>query len=185
MKKSLEVQPYLFPMPVLIIATYGKDGKPDAMNAAWGMIADYKKIVLFLDGNHKTTKNIRTTKAFTVSVATESTVVPSDFVGIVSGNNDAHKMEKSGFTLSKSKTVNAPIINELPFVLECELDHIDEEMGAVYGNIKNILADESILQDGKIDIKKLKPICYDSSMHGYYAIGEKVGQAFSDGMKLK
>lgn len=71
-------------------------------------------------------------------------------------------MEKSGFTVSESATVDAPIINELPFALECALDHIDEESGCVYGNIKNIVADEAILDgDGTIDLKKLNPISYD------------------------
>lgn len=36
MRKNMGVNAYMYPMPVLIIAAYDKDGKADAMNAAWG-----------------------------------------------------------------------------------------------------------------------------------------------------
>jgi flavin reductase (DIM6/NTAB) family NADH-FMN oxidoreductase RutF len=39
MKLSLPGQPLLLPSPVLIIGTYGSDGSPNIMNAAWGGIA--------------------------------------------------------------------------------------------------------------------------------------------------
>ena len=46
-------------------------------------------------------------------------------------------------------------------------------------------ADESILTDGKIDLSKLQPIMYDASFHVYRVIGEVVGNAFKDGLKIK
>ena len=67
MRKNLGVNAYMYPMPVLIIAAYDKDGKPDAMNAAWGSISSADKISMCLSPGHKTVKNILETKAFTVS----------------------------------------------------------------------------------------------------------------------
>ena len=58
MRKNFGAKPYLYPMPVLIIATYGEDGVPDAMNAAWGCIADMNRVAIYLAGDHKTTANI-------------------------------------------------------------------------------------------------------------------------------
>ena len=186
MKKNLNVQPYLFPMPVLIISTYGEDGTPDAMNAAWGTICDFKHVALFLSAGHKTVANIKVRKAFTVAVADEAHLIPADYVGLVSANTDQNKMKKSGFTLTRSEHVDAPIINELPFALECELDRIDEESGCVYGKIVNIVADESILNaDGTIDLNKLDPISYDPASRCYFTMGKKAGVAFHDGAVLK
>ena len=185
MKKELGVKPYLFPMPVLIVGTYAEDGTPDAMNAAYGSLSDSDQVSLYLSAGHKTVANIKHSKAFTVAIADEKHVVPCDYVGIVSANTDKAKMEKSGFTLTKSKNVNAPVIEDLPLTVECVLDYIDEKSGAVYGKIVNVIADESVLTNGEVDMSKLNPISYDPASNGYFVIGKKVGTAFHDGKALK
>lgn len=185
MKKSIGVKPYLFPMPVLIVGTYCEDGVADAMNAAYGTLCDSDQLVLYLSAGHKTVANIKKRKAFTVAIADEENLVPCDYVGIVSANTDKEKMAKSGFTLKKSGNVDAPVIEDLPLTLECKLDYIDEESGAVYGKIVNILVEESVLTNGKVDLIKLNPISYDPASHGYFTMGKKVGAAFSDGAALK
>ena len=184
MRRSFGPQPYLFPMPVLIIGTYNEDGVPNAMNAAWGTIADMDRVAIFL-ADHKTTQNIFARKDFTVSLATADQVVPADYVGIVSGNREHDKVAKAGFTTERSEVVNAPIIKELPMTLECEMVSYDEESCHLVGRIVNVSADESILTDGKIDYAKLRPITYDPVNHHYVELGAKVGNAFSDGKKLK
>ena len=172
-------------MPVLIVAAYDEVGIPNAMNAAWGGIFTDETIGVCLSEGHKTTKNIRTTGAFTVSVATADTVTACDYVGLVSGNKEPDKFAKAGFTATKSQFVNAPIINELPMTLECELLSYDEESNHLVGRIVNISADEKILTDGKIDVAKLRPITYDPIGYNYFELGTKVGNAFSEGKKLK
>ena len=155
------------------------------MNAAWGGLYDENLVELCLGADRKTTQNILAKKAFTISFADASNVAACDYVGIVSGNNTPDKMQKAGFTVEKSKFVDAPVINELPLVLECKFLKIAEE-GNIIGEIVNINADERILDEkGNIDITKLRPISYEPVHHGYYVIGEKVGQAFSDGKSLK
>lgn len=185
MRVDLGAKPYIFPMPVLIIGTYDENGVPDAMNAAWGMVCDMNKVAITLSADHKTVKNILTTGAFTVSMADVDSVVSSDYVGIVSGNDTPDKMERSGFTLTKSENVYAPIINELPLALECELEVYDTETEILIGEIKNVSVDDRIMTDSKIDMSKFKPITYDSANHNYIALGEIVGKAFSDGKSLK
>jgi len=183
MRKDLGVKPYMYPQLVLIIGTYDKDGKPNAMNAAWGGMADYDKIMICMS-KHKTTENIALTNEFTVSFGDVNNVVACDYVGIVSGNTEPNKMEKSGFTTEKAKHVNAPIIKELPLCIECKLIKILEE-DLYLAEIINVNADESILENGKISMDKFTPICYEPSGHGYYKVSGKVGNAFSDGNKLK
>lgn len=185
MRKNFGAQTWLYPMPVLIIATYDMNGIPDAMNAAWGGIVDRGHIGLCLSASHKTTKNILERKAFTVSVADAVHLLAEDYVGLVSANSEPNKFEKAGFTASKSRFVDAPVINEIPMALECEYVKMTED-GLIIGRIVNVSADESVLNTaGKIDPSKFKPITFDPVNNKYIALGEVVGNAFSDGKKLK
>lgn len=179
---DLGAKPLIFPMPVLIIGTYDKDDVPNAMNAAWGMISDMNEISISLS-EHKTTENLAVTGAFTVSMATEGTVVPCDYVGIESAKKVPDKFAKAGFHATKSSMVNAPLIDELPVALECKVKSF--ENGILIGEIVNVTADDSVMTDGKIDVKKLKPIAYDPDANTYVALGDVVGKAFADGLQLK
>lgn len=184
MRKDLKIVPGIFPMPVLMIATYNEDGSVDVMNAAWGMAYDFSQIKLNISENHKTTKNIRRKGCFTVSLATTETVVESDYLGIASGNDTPDKFEKTGLHAVKSEHVDAPIITEYPVCMECRAVEIDGEYG-VLGEIVNLSVDEKYLdEEGRPDLSKMNTIAYDPFNHGYYEVNKKVGQAFSDGKKL-
>ena len=187
MRKDLGVKTLIYQMPVLIIGTYDENGNPDAMNAAWGGIYDYNQVTVSL-GGHVTTDNIRKNKAFTISFATRKTVVQSDYVGLVSKAKEPNKIEKAGLHPFKSAKVNAPLFKEYPLTLECELVSLDGKMGeggTLIGQIVNVSADESILTNGKIDIKKLEPIAFDGENAKYNVIGEEVADAFRVGLKLR
>ena len=186
MRKNFGVKTWLYPMPVFIVAAYDNEGNPNAMNAAWGGIYTDNMIGICLSEDHKTTQNILATRAFTVSMATAEQVTACDYVGIVSGNKEPDKFHKAGFHATKSEFVNAPIIDELPMTLECELVSYDTETCFMVGKIVNVSTDEKILNEsGKIDLSKLRPIPYDPCNHNYIELGAKVGNAFSDGKKLK
>ena len=184
MRKSFGVKSWFYPLPVLIIGTYNADGTADAMNAAWGGLYDADKVELCLSAGHRTTANIREKGAFTVSFADAEHVVPADYVGMVSANSEPKKMEKAGFTTTESSFVHAPVINELPLTLECEL--VDVIGGSKFlGRIVNVSIDESVLgDDGELSLEKFSPITYDTVHYGYYRLGEKVGNAFKDGKSL-
>lgn len=186
MRKNLGVKPCTYPQPVFMVATYDENGNPDVMNAAWAGISSEAEISFDMGSTHKTTANILKRKAFTVSMANVENVVACDYVGIVSGNKDPEKFKKSGFTAVKSDFVDAPLIDELPIALECELISYDEKTCRLVGKIVNLSVDEKVLdKDGNVDVKKAKPITYDPFNHNYVALGEIVGKAFSDGAKLK
>lgn len=171
------------PEGVFIIASYDEKGIPNAMNAAWGIQSDYGEITFYL-AEHKTTENIKKTKAFTVSFGTADTVTISDYFGVETGRN-VNKIEEAGVHVHKSAHVNAPIIEEYPLTLECELKSFDDETGILVGTIIAEQADDSILTDGKIDLGKLRPIIFDPSFNVYRVVGEVVGKAFTDGLALK
>lgn len=186
MRKNFGAKPILYPQPVFILATYGKDGTPDAMNAAWGGISESNQITMCISAGHKTMENILARGAFTVSMADADHVVECDYVGIVSANKEPKKVEKAGFHTTKSEFVDAPLIDELPMALECKLLSYDPESCRLVGEIINVCADEKVLDEkGNIDPAKLRPITYDPMNHAYLVLGEKVGNAFSDGNRLK
>ena len=186
MRKNFGPKPLLYPQPVFIIATYGEDGTPNAMNAAWGGISEENEVSICISAGHKTTANILARKAFTVSMATAEYVAACDYVGIVSGNMVPDKFAKAGFHATKSEFVDAPLIDELPMAVECKLISYDPETCRLVGEIANVSADESVLGDnGKVDPAKLKPITFDPMNNTYLVLGEKVGNAFKDGTALR
>ena len=185
MRKSFGAKPMIYPMPVLIIGSYDENGTPDAMNAAWGGISESNEISICISENHKTTKNILARAAFTISIPDVDNLVAADYVGIVSGNDVPDKIAKCGWTEFKSELVDAPLFEELPFALECKLKNYDEESCRLVGEIINVSADERILSEGNVDLKKFRPITYDPANHDYVALGEIVGKAFSDGKRIK
>ena len=184
MRKNFGAKPICYPQPVFILAAYDEDGVTNAMNAAWGGISDDKEISFCISAGHKTTRDILARKAFTVSMADAAHVVECDYVGVVSGNDVPDKLAKCGFHTSKSEFVDAPLIDELAMALECRLLSYDPGTGRLVGEIVNVCADESVLTDGKIDPAKLKPITFDPVNNAYLVLGEKVGNAFKDGLKL-
>lgn len=171
------------PEAVFIICTYDENGVPNAMNAAWAMQSDTAEITIMLS-KHKTTENFEKTGAFTVSFGTVDTMLISDYFGVETGKK-VNKIEKAGCHVHKSTHVNAPIIEEYPLTLECKVKSWDPETGYVIGEIVASQADESILTDGKVDLSKLRPIIFDPSFNVYRVVGEAVGNAFKDGLKLK
>ena len=186
MRKNFGAKAICYPMPVYMIGTYGTDGTPNVMNAAWGGISEEQEISICVDDRHKTAENLIARKAFTVSMATAKMLAACDYVGIVSGTKEPDKFARAGFHAAKSEFVDAPLIDELPMALECEVISYDQETCRLVGRIVNVCADESVLgENGKVDVAKLRPITYDPMNHHYLVLGEKVGQAFHDGLTLK
>lgn len=186
MRKNFGAKPYTYPQPVFIVAAYGPDGTPNAMNAAWGGISDTTELSLCLSAGHKTTKNILERKAFTVSMADAAHVVECDYLGVVSANDVSGKAARAGFHTTKSEFVDAPLIDELAMAVECRLVSYDPQTGRLVGEIVNVSVDESVLTpDGRVDVAKLAPIVFDPVNGAYHRLGEKVGNAFQDGLKLK
>ena len=186
MKKNFGAKPWTYPQPVFIVASYDENGIPDAMNAAWGGISNDTELSLCLSAGHKTVKNIKARGAFTVSMADASHVAECDYLGIVSANDVPNKLEISGFHTSNSEFVDAPLIEELKLALECRLVSYDDDSCRLVGEIVNVCADEDILgANGKIAVQKLDPITFDPVANEYIRLGDTVGKAFGEGLKIK
>lgn len=187
MKKDLGKLPAVFPMPVLMVATYNEDNTVDVMNVAWGGVCDTDKVALNLGAEHKTVANLRRTGAFTLSLADVANLEAADYFGIDSANSVADKFQRTGLKASKSARVNAPVVEAFPLTMECQvLEFQDQPYGLrVLGEIVNVLADDTVLDaTGKVDVTQLNAVCFDQFQNGYYAIGNKVGQAWDTGAGL-
>lgn len=185
MRKNLNNKAYICPLPVLVIGTYDENNIPNAMTAAWGSVCDTNLISIVISNEHKTMKNILLNKEFTVSIADEKNETNVDYVGIVSANDNLHKLDKINWNILKSSFINAPIFEELPLTLECKLIEYNQEKEMVIGEVVNVSVDEKILNNGKVDINLLNPLCYDTLNHNYYVMNKLVGKAFSDGKIIK
>lgn len=186
MKRNIQNRTIVTPLPVLIVATYDENGIPDAMNAAWGGQCGYHEVALNLSTSHKTADNIRKNKAFTLSIGTKDTMLLCDYFGLVSGRNE-NKIEKAGVTATKSKFVNAPVIDLFPLTMECEVIAINDELGEtrIVGRVINLQAEDNLFDEtGHLDYSRLKPISYDSETRSYREMGGIIGKAFHDGNKL-
>ncbi|MBO4277878.1 MAG: flavin reductase [Clostridia bacterium] len=183
-RKNFGAKPLSCAQPVWIIATYDENGVPDAMNAAWGGISEENELSVCLSPGHKTCKNFASTGAFTVSMADAKHAAGCDYVGIVSGNKVEDKFARAGFTATKSAFVNAPVINELAVCIECRVKEFDKNTCILKGEIVNVSVDESALTDGRVDLAKVAPICFDPFNNAYHVVGEKVGDAWKTGKKL-
>ncbi|MBN2754407.1 MAG: flavin reductase family protein [Candidatus Goldbacteria bacterium] len=190
MKKFLAPQPILFPSPVLIIGTYGENDAPNIMNAAWGGIAASKPpcVSISVQPPRLTHDNIVKNKAFTVNIPSEKYVKQADYAGLVSGR-EFNKFEEAKLTPEKSALVNAPYIKEFPYCLECKLvNTVNVGSHTMFiGEIVGIVADGNVLGKNNLpDIKKVKPIMFGSfGSRAYYGVGNKIGDAFSVGNKIK
>ncbi len=188
MKKDLGPLPAICPMPVLMVSAYDDDGTANTMSAAWWTISQMDKMVLMIDEDHKTTQNILRTRAFTVSLADRKNLAPADYVGIVSGNKVPDKFARSGLHAVKSGRVNAPVVEDFPITMECELAEVvrTETMFAIVGRIVNVLADEEVVgEDGKIDIGKTELLVFDQFTWNYNVVGGKVSKVGQAGKELK
>lgn len=177
MRTKLNITEGIFPMPVLMVATYNEDGSVNVMNAAWGTMQERDSVVLNLTETHKTVQNIKARGAFTVSIADAAHIVEADYFGVESGNKVADKFARSGLTANKAETVDAPVINEFPICLECRfIEYQNNEYGCgVIGKVINVTADESVMVDGKIDMSKVNAIAFAPYHHGRYDESKSAG----------
>ncbi len=189
MKESLGARPLVFPTPVWVVGTYDKQGRPDAMTAAWGAICCSKPpcVTISVQKTRYTYGNLMERKAFTINVPSETYSKEADYFGIDSGKK-IDKFSAAGLTPVKGDLVDAPYVKEFPLVLECILIHT-HELGIhtqFIGEIKDVKADKSVLDEkGLPDIEKVKPFTYVPEIRTYYGIGKYLGKAFSIGKEIK
>ncbi|TNF45241.1 flavin reductase family protein [bacterium] len=185
MKKSLGPKTIIFPAPVLVVGSYDKDGKANAMTASWGGICCSKPpcIAVSIREATYTYGNIMERKAFTINIPSEDHMKEADYFGLVSGKKE-DKFAATGLTPVRGEHVDAPWIREFPLVLECSVLKV-VEIGLhtqFIGEVRDMKAEESVLNEqGAPDIQRVKPFSFTPESRGYYGTGVFLGKAFSVG----
>jgi flavin reductase (DIM6/NTAB) family NADH-FMN oxidoreductase RutF len=189
MKRSLGAKTVLYPTPVLVVGTYGPDGSPNVMTAAWGGIACSRPpcVAVSLRSATASHANMMSRRAFTVSIPAEEHAGEVDYFGLVSGR-DHDKFEDTGLTAQASEVVDAPYVSELPIVLECEVVAV-HELGLhtqFVGEIMDVKAEERVLDpDGGVDVQMLRPFMFAMGPGRYYGVGRLIGDAYGIGKAFK
>lgn len=186
MKKDLGAKAQLFPQSVFIVASYDGNGVADAMNVGWGGAAGWDAIAIIIS-SHQTTDNILARRAFTVAPADAAHAIEADYFGICSGR-EVNKEQGSKLTFTKSAHVDAPIIEEFPLTMECEVADVQELGGTTWriiGKVVNTCVDDAVLDaEGNVDFGKLRPIVLDAAHRSYRVVSEEVAPAWEAGKVL-
>jgi len=185
MKKSVGAKTLPMPAPVWVVGTYDREGRPNAMTAAWVGICCSRPPCVAVSLRKATYSygNIVARQAFTISVPSEQHVKTADYLGLASGR-DVDKFAKAGLTAVASDLVDAPYVQEFPMVMECKVLHTIE-IGLhtqFIGEILDIKIEEAVLgTKGLPDAERLRPFVL---LDGYRGIGPYLGQAFSIGKEM-
>lgn len=190
-KQELKLRAVVAPTETVIVSAYDGNGRADACTLAFYMVSSHippcVTIAINATQRRKTLKDILESRAFVLGFPGIEQVREADYLGVESGYN-ADKLKNVGFTTTEARTVHAPVIDQLLLSLECEVIHavtIGSHM-QITGEVKNILADESILNEkGRILLDRLRPIIYDEEQVQYLALGKKAADAFRPGMEMK
>jgi flavin reductase (DIM6/NTAB) family NADH-FMN oxidoreductase RutF len=187
MKKQIGPSIHLFPSPVTLIVSGTKE-YPNIITIAWiSTVSNNPPTIAFsLLNKRYSLALIRRNPNFTVNIPSAQKYAQTDYCGIVSGNK-TNKFQDTGFTPINSKKVNVPIIKECPLNLECVVVK-EVELGEriiIFGEILETHIDsDKIDENNKIDIQKIDPLVFCTSVREYWSIGRKVGLGFNAGVEF-
>ncbi|HSW56917.1 MAG TPA: flavin reductase family protein [Dehalococcoidales bacterium] len=189
MKKIL-LQTKAGPSPVLagfptIMAGTVVNGQPDFVTIAWTGVAASSppSITIALQHHRHSLKGIRQHMNFSVNIPSTDIVKETDYCGIASGAS-ADKAQDCKFNVFYGKLPTAPFIQECPVNHACEVVQI-LNLGShelIVGRIIETFVNEDCLTRGFVDPIKVRPFFFAG--FGYYALGEKVGDAFRSGIAV-
>lgn len=190
-KRELKLHSVVSPTQTVVVSAYDEEGKPQACTLAFYMVSSHVPpcvtVAINATQRRKTLAAMLSSGAFVLGFPSVDQVAEADYLGVESGYN-ADKLANIGYTTTDAETVSAPIVDEFPLSLECQIVHT-VTVGShtqVTGEVKRILADESIIDGkGKVLLEKLRPIIYDEEQLRYLSLGEKVADAFRTGTELK
>ena len=191
MKTNFGPSKILFPSPVALVVT-GTMNEANIATIAWASLLTSKPPTLGISVGQKgfTGEAIKNNKNFTVNIASAGIMTKADFCGITSGK-EIDKFERSGLTKMPSNVIASPIIKECPLNLECRLTdwRIIGQTIHFVGEIEETHVDTKLLADqndlGSIDIKALNPLIYFGGVREYRNVGDKIGDAYQIGNKLR
>ena len=185
---KIEMKPahLLYPRPTLLVGS-NVDGKANFMAVGGGGAANAEPPMIGVPIRHHqyTLVGIKQNSTFSINTPSVNMVKETDYCGIVSGRK-SDKVKDCGFTIYYGNLKTAPLIEECPINMECEVKHI-LDLGThsfVIGEVKGLYVSEDCLTDGKPDVAKINPMVFNLDAGEYMTFGETVAKAFSVGNEL-
>lgn len=177
-KVDLGISTILNPVPVVMVSSGSKDGKPNIMTAAWAgtVNSEPPMISVSIRKSRYSHKLISETGEFVVNLVSKSLCKACDYCGVRGGENE-DKFKSCSLTPVKGKELEyAYAIKEAPVSISCVVKSVTE-LGShdmFIGEIKAITADSYLLdENGKLCLDNARLVAYN---HGeYYLLGEKLG----------
>ncbi len=167
----------LYPLPVVMVTSKGKEGKPNIITIAWtGTIcSDPPMVSISVRKERYSHKLISESGEFVINLTTEDLAYATDYCGVKSGK-DVDKFKEMNLTPLKADKVSAPLIAESPVNLECKVTEV-KELGTHDMFLAEVVAvhvDDAYMDDkNKFHLEYAKPIVYS---HGtYLKTGEEIG----------
>jgi len=184
-KITIEKSAFCLPWTQTLLGTH-VNSKANFMALDWLTRVNYQPAMLGICVNkgHASNAAIRVTGEFSVNIPTVDMVAVTDYCGIVS----AAKTDKSKlFEIFYGELKTAPMISECPLNIECKLvQTVDLPTNTLFiGEIANIYSEEKYLENGKPDVKKVRPFLLTMPDNRFWSVGEQVGNAWKDGVKYK
>ena len=184
-KIVIEKNLFCLPWTQTLLGTH-VNGKPNFMALDWLTRVNYQPALLGICVNkgHASNGAIRENGQFSVNIPTVDMVAVTDYCGIVSGN----KEDKSKlFEVFYGELKAAPLITECPLNIECKLvQTVDLPTNTLFiGEIRNIYSEEKYLENGKPDVKRVRPFLLTMPDNRFWSVGEQVGNAWKDGVHYK
>ena len=172
-------------LPVCLLGSKIK-GEANFCTVAWfTMIDDEPPTIGLLLGKKRTTVDgVKENGAFSVNIPSRRMTASTDYCGITSG----YKTDKSQvFSVSYGELRSAPLIDECPLSMECRLKQIIvlEGTDLLIGEIVHVHVEEGCLTGGKPDLTKIDPLLYGMGGGPYFALGDRLEQAFKVGKTFK
>lgn len=184
-KKALGPQPTVWPHPVVLVGS-NVDGKPDFAAVAWTGVAasNPPAVTIALQHHRYSLKGIYQNKTFSINIPSVDLVKETDYCGMISGAK-TDKVADCNFKVFYGKLETAPLIEQCPINLECEVIHI-LNLGShalVVGRVAETHVSEDCITDGRPDVLKVKPFTFFPPK--YRAIGEPIADTFKSGKEIK
>jgi flavin reductase (DIM6/NTAB) family NADH-FMN oxidoreductase RutF len=183
MKKKLGAKNALYPLPTTLVGAI-VEGKPTFTTIAHVGIMDLGSVSLGINKVHYINDGIKEHQTFSINIPSESMVKITDYCGLVTGK----KTDKSRlFSLFYGVLETAPLIEECPINMECRLiKTVDFFRHDIFvGEVIETHVDESVVNNGVIDLVKVKPLLFSMFTKSYWTLGKKFAQAWAIGKSLK
>ncbi len=185
MKKVIDKNLFCLPWTQTLLGTV-VNGRANFMALDWLTRVNFQPAMLGIcvGKGHASNAAVRETGEFSVNVPTVDMVAVTDYCGTVSGaKEDKSKL----FDVFYGDLKKAPLISSCPLNIECRLvQTVDLPTNSFFiGEIANIYCEEHYLENGKPDVRKVRPFLLTMPDHRFWAEGEQVGNAWKDGVRFK